>query len=209
MDLFTKLKDLFASFFSDEAEEAPTRRSQSTAQSPSGSVSQLSDANLQIDDSDGQAIALIKQALVLLQSDSKNSHDQIDNLKMELNLQQRNQQEQIDATIDGALLSFFKDAADPVTQLLTLNDLIEHQSKPVKPEDVIVHAKLLIAALQEHGLTIEGRPGQVVHYNPNFHEPLSATENPAVDQPVSIRFPGASFKGQVVKRAGVQIMENS
>lgn len=209
MDLLTKLKDLFSSFFSDESEETQPRHIQPTLQSSSASVPSLSDADLQVDDSDGQAIMLIKQALVLLQADSKNDHDLVDSLKKELDLQQRNQQQQIDATIDGALLSFFKDAADPVTQLLTLNDLIESQTRPVKPEDVIVHAKLLIAALQEHGLTIEGRPGQVVQYNPNFHEPLSASENPAAGESVSIRFPGASFKGQVIKKAGVQITENS
>lgn len=208
MDLITKVKNLFASLFSEESEESQPPRSQSSDQSPSSLPPSLSDANLQTDNSDDQAIVLIKKALALLQADSQNNHDLVLSLKKELNQQQQNQQQQISATIDGVLLSFFKDAADPVTQLLTLNDLIE-QGRPVSPEDVVVHAKLLISALKEHGLTIEGSPGQVIAYNPNFHEPLSATENPALDQPVSIRFPGASFKGQVIKKAGIQMTENS
>lgn len=208
MDLLTKLKELFASLFYDESQDSSPRQSESTMQPSSGTASSLSDPSLHKEYSYIQAILLIKQALTHLEAHCQSSYSLVDSLKKELSLQQRNQEQQINATIEGALLSFYKDVADPVTQLVTLNHLIE-EGKPVKPEDIVVHARLLIAALNEHGLSIEGSPGQVVPYNPNFHEPLSTNESPSVGEPVFIRFPGASFKGQVIKKAGIQIRENS
>ncbi len=208
MDLLTKLKGLFAFLSYEEPEASSPQQSERTTQSSSESASLLSDESIQTDNSYAQAIVLIKQSLSHLEAHCQNNHELVAGLKKELSLQQSNQEQQINATIEGALLSFYKDVADPVTQLVTLNQLIE-QGKPVKPENIAIHARLLIAALKEHGLSIEGDPGQILPYNPNFHEPLSANENPSVGELVSIRFQGASFKGQVIKKAGIQIRESS
>ena len=98
------------------------------------------------------------------------------------------------------------DTATPVSQLLTQAHLLEEEGKPVQATDVLAVAKRLVRVLEDHGLTMEGKVGEIVLFNPDRHEPLGAATEVAiaVGQPVTVRFVGTAYRGKLLCRAGVE-----
>ncbi len=96
------------------------------------------------------------------------------------------------------------DAATPVTQLLTQAHLLEVEERPVQARDVLAVAKRLVRVLEDNGLTVEGRVGERVPFDPNHHEPLSADVSLQAGRMVMVRFVGLAYQGKILRKAGVE-----
>ncbi len=96
------------------------------------------------------------------------------------------------------------DAAAPVAQLLTQAYLVEVEERPVAARDVLAVARRLVRSLEDVGLTVEGRIGERVAFDPARQEPLSAAALPERGQMVAVRFVGVAYRGKVLRKAGVE-----
>lgn len=96
------------------------------------------------------------------------------------------------------------DAAGPVAQLLTQAHLLEAEEKPVQARDVLAVARRLVRVLQEAGLGVEEEVGRRVSFDPNRHEALSSEARLAPGEEVEVRVVGISYRGRVLRRAGVR-----
>jgi molecular chaperone GrpE (heat shock protein) len=95
------------------------------------------------------------------------------------------------------------DVAAPVSQLLTQTYLLEVENQPVQAKGVLITAKQLVRVLEEYGLALRGEVGQVVPYDPNYHQPLSDKVALVPGEPVVIKFSGMSYAGRMIRKAGV------
>ena len=78
---------------------------------------------------------------------------------------------------------------------------------PVAARDTLAVAQRLLDSLVSFGLALEGPVGESVPFDPNRHTPLSAHAVPETGQPVVIRFPAASYRGELIHKAGVTPLE--
>lgn len=95
------------------------------------------------------------------------------------------------------------DTAAPVSQLLTQNHLLRVENRPVGAGDVLAIAVRLVRALEDHGLKAEGSVGETAGFNPNLHEAISVDSDINPGDHVTIRLPGISYQGKLLKKAGV------
>jgi len=108
------------------------------------------------------------------------------------------------AASDSALETAMTDLALPMTQLATQMYLAEHAGRPLNPKDVSAVLNRLVKNAAHLGLSLEGAVGDVVPYDADHHEPLSSDAAPAQGSAVTIRMPGAAFKGTVIRKAAVE-----
>ena len=129
-------------------------------------------------------------------------------LSGELDRLRRNAVARAGDAVRGQMERLLTDTATPVSQLLTQAHLLEIEGKPVQAKDVLAVAKRLVRVLEDSGLTLEGRVGEIVSFNPDCHQPLSAATEAvaAVGQPVRVRFVGTSYRGKVLRKVGVEIV---
>jgi molecular chaperone GrpE (heat shock protein) len=97
--------------------------------------------------------------------------------------------------------ALFDDLSAPLVQLFALDHLA--QSKPVQAQDVLAVAQRLNSTLRQHGLVLEGQIGEHLPFDPNRHTPLSTETALVAGQPVTLRFPGVSYQGKLLQKAGV------
>lgn len=128
----------------------------------------------------------------------------IDRLKQQLEQQRTSENNNINSAVQNQIEQLLTDTAAPVTQLLTQAHLLE-QGKPVQAKDVLLVAKRLIRTLEDNGLTIVGQIGETVSFDCNLHEPLSANSEVSPGVEVVVRFAGVSYRGKVIRKAGVEL----
>ncbi len=127
----------------------------------------------------------------------------IDKLKQQLEQQRTSESNNIDSAVQNQIEQLLTDTAAPVTQLLTQTYLLE-QGKPVQAKDVLLVAKRLIRTLEDNGLTIVSQVGETFSFDSNLHEPLSASSEISPGAEVVVRFAGVSYRGKVIRKAGVE-----
>jgi molecular chaperone GrpE (heat shock protein) len=126
------------------------------------------------------------------------------NLKIELERQRRNESAHIADEVQSRIEQLLTDVAAPVTQLLTQAHLLEAEGKPVQAKDVLAVAKRLVRALEDQGLILESRVGEMLPFHPNQHELLNADASLKPGQTVVVRFVGATYQGKLLRKAGVE-----
>ena len=125
---------------------------------------------------------------------------QIERLRQEVERLRSRQQTLAQEGAQTQMEKLFSDAAAPVVQLVTQADL-EKQGKAVQARDVLTVARRLVRALERHGLTLEGEPGQQVAFDPERHQSMNAGVNPNPGEMVTVRFVGASYQGKIRYKA--------
>jgi hypothetical protein len=123
---------------------------------------------------------------------------------IELERCQRDQGIRIAEGIEVQTASLATDIAKPLSQLHTQIHLTDTLLKPVQLRDVLAVTKVLIRTLRDHDIRLEGNVGERIGYNPNLHQPLSATDALVEGQDVVIRFVGAAYRGRLIRKAGVE-----
>jgi molecular chaperone GrpE (heat shock protein) len=78
------------------------------------------------------------------------------------------------------------------------------QGSPLDAKDVLLVSNNLIEALKSHGLVIDGVPGDRVRFDPSCHQLLDENEQIQEDQFVTVRFPATIYQGKILRKAGVE-----
>jgi molecular chaperone GrpE (heat shock protein) len=144
-----------------------------------------------------------ERQLQLLRLELQDAQAVIERLNSEIERLRRASQVASGEHTAARLRALYNDLAAPVTQLHTLQHLVEAQDKPVQSRDILAIVQRLLSHLQEHHLVLEGQIGQQTFYDPDRHHPLSAYQTPQPGQPVTIRFVGVSYQGEILQKAGV------
>ncbi len=111
---------------------------------------------------------------------------------------------QASEAVQAQVERLLSDAATPVAQLLTQAHLLEVEERPVQARDVLAVAKRLVRVLEDNGLTVKGRVGERVSFDPDHHEPLSADVSLQAGQMVTVRFVGLAYQGKILRKVGVE-----
>ncbi|MCI0464139.1 MAG: hypothetical protein L0Z62_44970 [Gemmataceae bacterium] len=122
-------------------------------------------------------------------------------LKADLERLRRREEERIEQGVQAHRERFLTDSAGPVAQLLTQAHLLEVEGKPVQARDVLAVARRLVRLLEDEGLTPEGQVGSTVPFDPDRHEPAGGELT--AGQPVVVRFVGLTYRGKLLRKAGV------
>lgn len=134
--------------------------------------------------------------------------EDVKRLRAEIDLLRAQQKSIKEESLAAAYQNLFADLSSPISQLLLqLHIANSAQNNTLAASDVLVHVKRLVAALEQHGLSVAGQPDEIQNYDPNLHESLSPQFAPSAGQPVRICFPGISYNGQLLRKAAVEAPE--
>src|SRR5262245_44660058 len=125
-------------------------------------------------------------------------------LKSELERLRNGESARIAEAVQSRVEKLMADVAAPIAQLLTQAHLLEVEGKQVQAKDVVAVAKRLIRAMEDEGLKLEGGVGETANFDPNRHEPLGGMSAPGPGQAVVVRFAGVSYRGRLIRKAGVE-----
>jgi molecular chaperone GrpE (heat shock protein) len=151
----------------------------------------------------GEGALALEQQVQALRLDLEERDRRVAHLQLELDRQRRSEDARIRDAVAGHLRQLLAEAAAPAVQLLTQVHLVEVDGKPVPVQDVLTVARRLVHVLEEAGLTLTGHVGETVPFDANLHEPLRRDATLRAGQPVRVRFVGAAYRDQLLRRAGV------
>lgn len=155
------------------------------------------------DRNDERALALERE-IQTLRLDLEERERSLAGLKKELERKRNGESARVNEMAQSQIERLLADTAAPIAQLLTQAHLLEEEGKPVQAKDVIAVAKRLVRALEDHGLTLEGRAGETVSFDPDRHEPLSGSAALAPGQSATLRFTGIAYKGKLLRKGSVE-----
>jgi molecular chaperone GrpE (heat shock protein) len=110
---------------------------------------------------------------------------------------------QITESVQSKMEQLLSELATPITQIMTQAHLVDVDKETVATRDVIVLVKRMVRVLEDHGMELEGQVGDVVPFDPDQHESLSAEVSPIRGERVVVRFRGVSYKGVLLRKAGI------
>jgi len=128
----------------------------------------------------------------------------IASLRDDLERLRRMQESRLEEALQVAMERLLTEAAAPTAQLLTQAHLVEKEGKPVRERDILAVARRLVRVLQDQGLVVESRIGEEAAFDPDRHELLGSDEAAVPGQKVVVRMPGVSYRGRILRRAGVE-----
>jgi len=148
-------------------------------------------------------VLTLEREIQSLRLELAEQHQLAANLKGEVQRQRSAEEARLSAAVRTQVEQFLTTVATPVAHVLTQAHLLEVDGKPIQAQDVLAVARRLVRSLEDHGLTLEGKVGETLAFDPNRHEPLSAAAMPQPGETVVVKFVGASYGGTVLKKAGV------
>ena len=125
-------------------------------------------------------------------------------LQADLTRLQLQQNELQNAAVSQALEQYIQDIAPTAVQIYTQVYLLESQTRPVAAESVALAAVRLLRGLEPLGFQVIGEIGASVRFDPNLHMALSPDSEPGSGEAAVIRLVGIAFRGQVLRKAGVE-----
>lgn len=96
-----------------------------------------------------------------------------------------------------------QEAQSPLSQLVLQLHIAEKPDNALSASDVLVHAKRLIAIMEENGMVVIGTPGEVMPFDPTRHELTEPGAFLRSGTPVTVRFPGIAYGATIVRKAAV------
>ena len=108
------------------------------------------------------------------------------------------------AAVGQALEQYIKDIAPTAVQIYTQAYLLESQTRSVAAESIALAAVRLLHGLEPLGFQTIGEIGANVSFDPTLHMPLSPDSEPGSGEAAVIRLVGIAFRGQVLRKAGVE-----
>lgn len=158
-------------------------------------------------DTNNEQILSLEGEIQNLRLELAERDQKIATLKQELERTRTNESTRISATLQTELEQLLGDIASPISQLLTQAHLLEIEGKPVQAKDILAVAKRLIRTLEDKGLTITGKIGETVSFDPNYHQPLSSNIDLSTGTSVVVKIVGVSYQDKVLKKASVEPLE--
>ena len=151
-----------------------------------------------------EQVADLEREAQRLRLDLAEQEKMVAQLKVELERQRSGSSAHASEAVQAQVEQLLSDVATPVAQLLTQAHLLEVEGKPVQAKDVLAVTKRLVRTLEDNGLTLEGRVGESVPFDPDRHEPLSTDVSPKSGQMVTVRFVGVAYRSKLLRKAGVE-----
>jgi molecular chaperone GrpE (heat shock protein) len=151
----------------------------------------------------GQGALALEREVQSLRLELQEQRDRAERLKQELERERSNAGTEVARQVRAQFEGLVADAGAPVAQLQTQAHLLE-EGQPVRGRDVMAVAQRLVRLLEDQGLTLEGRVGESVPYDPNRHEALSAEMALQPGRSVIVRFVGVGYRGRLLRKAGVE-----
>lgn len=148
----------------------------------------------------------LQTALRSVQLDIDERDDVISKLRADIERERAARDVTTAAASDSALEKAMADLSLPIIQLATQMHLVEQQGRALNPKDVLTVLNRLVKNAANAGLSLEGTIGDVAAYDADRHEPILSEAAPAPGQPVTIRMPGAAFKGKFIRKAAVELI---
>lgn len=130
------------------------------------------------------------------------ARSEIDGLREALDRRRTQEISRVSDTVSTLQHELMTQVAAPVAQLMTQAHMLEKEGRTLQARDVLAVSRRMIHALRDAGLTLHGEVGERVSYDETQHEPLGDVR-PAIGENVTVRMPGVSFQGQMLRRAGV------
>lgn len=180
-------------------------REEAEALSPASPASSPSSSPVSGATADADRLLMLEREAQSLRLELAERERQIASLAGEVERQRQSESARLADAVHAQLERLMSDAAAPVAQLLTQAHLLEAEGKPVQAKDVLAVARRFVRLLEDQGLTIEDRLGDVLAFDPNRHQPLGGGVSIQRGQMVIIRFSGISYRGRVLRKAGVEL----
>ncbi len=127
-------------------------------------------------------------------------------LKAQLAAAEKLEQDAANAATSRYQSQLLKEAAGPVSQLMTQSHLLD-AGKTVAAKDIFAVANRLVAIFRSAGLQVDQSVGTETVYNPEHHTPLSSQVSIAPGDAVIIRFPAVFQDEIIIRKALVQPKE--
>jgi molecular chaperone GrpE len=129
---------------------------------------------------------------------------QLELLKNEVTRLRVSAQELSEAARSAQMERLLADSAAPVAQLMTQTYLLDVQGRPLQARDVLAVARRMIQVLEEQGMQVVGKIGEIQPFDPDRHEPMAS--GPAIEPgtPVTVRFVGIAYGDHLLKKVGVE-----
>lgn len=129
---------------------------------------------------------------------------QLELLKNEVTRLRVSAQELSEAARSAQMERLLSDSAAPVTQLMTQAYLLDVQGRPLQARDVLAVARRLIQVLEEQGMQVVGKIGDIQPFDPDRHEPMASGLTLEPGTPVTVRFVGIAYRDHLLKKLGVE-----
>jgi molecular chaperone GrpE (heat shock protein) len=129
---------------------------------------------------------------------------QLERLKNETTRLRVSAQELGEAARSAQMERILADSAAPVAQLMTQAYLLDVQGRPLQARDVLAVARRLIQVLEEQGMQVVGKIGEIQPFDPDRHEPMASGLSIEPGTPVTVRFVGIAYQDHLLKKLGVE-----
>lgn len=153
-------------------------------------------------------LAAINTILKRLRGDCASEKSELLFLRSEL-ARLKTEEEQSDC--NSATRSYerlLQESSSPLSQLILQIHIAEKPENTLTASDVLVHVKKVLNIFEQHGMTVMGHVGEVVAFDPNWHELVSPCCPTDRNTAVCVRFPGIGYQSTVIRKALVGIEEN-
>jgi hypothetical protein len=108
------------------------------------------------------------------------------------------------ASCKEELERLFSDLAGPLSILATLSQRFALDPQTGAAKDVLQAAVQAVQAASAHGVTISGKIGERVGYDPSRHIPFGNSPPPQIDELVVLRSVSVQYQGKVLRKAIVE-----
>jgi molecular chaperone GrpE (heat shock protein) len=129
---------------------------------------------------------------------------QLELLKNEVARLRVNAQELTEAARSAQMERLLAESAAPVAQLMTQTYLVDVQGRPLQARDVLAVTRRLVQVLEEHGMQVVGKIGEIQPFDPDRHDPMASGLPIEPGSPVTIRFVGIAYRDHLLKKMGVE-----
>jgi molecular chaperone GrpE len=129
---------------------------------------------------------------------------QLELLKNEVARLRVNAQELAEAARSVQMERLLADSAAPVAQLMTQAYLLDVQGRPLRARDVLAVTRRLVQVLEDQGMQVVGKIGEIQPFDPDRHEPMASGLAIEPGTPVTVRFVGIAYRDRLLKKMGIE-----
>jgi molecular chaperone GrpE len=129
---------------------------------------------------------------------------QLELLKNEVARLRVSAQELTEAARSAQMERLLAESAAPVAQIMTQAYLLEVQGRPLQTRDLLAVTRRLVQVLEEQGMQVVGKIGEIQPFDPDRHEPMASGLSIEPGTPVTIRFVGIAYRDHLLKKMGVE-----
>jgi len=126
-----------------------------------------------------------------------------DQLRSQLQTQQKNEAERIREALKAHLNSFFSGLAAPLAQL-NVQDFLLNNGSSISARDMLPLVRQIALAAQKAGLEPLAEIGQDIAFDPVYMQPLAAGIKINPGEMVQVKISGYRYRDQVIRKAFVE-----